>query len=101
VYDARVGGGFSQSAPPPACEGDACQSPVAAPDDPTPGSLTYQGPGNLVSAPFITTSKPVSKKAVKCAKGKRLSHGKCVKSKSKKKTKTKARKASNKRRGKS
>jgi hypothetical protein len=46
VYDARVGGGFAEAPPPPACEGDACQSPVAAPEDPTPGSLTYSGPGN-------------------------------------------------------
>jgi hypothetical protein len=46
VYDARVGGGFTEAPPPPVCEGDACQSPVSAPEDPTPGSLTYSGPGN-------------------------------------------------------
>jgi hypothetical protein len=42
--------------PPPACQGDSCQSPVQAPDDPTPGSLTFQGPGNLLP------SVPVSAK---------------------------------------
>ncbi len=46
VYDARVGGGFPEASSPPVCEGDACQSPVSAPEDPTPGSLTYNGPGN-------------------------------------------------------
>ncbi len=79
VYDARVGGGFPVPPPPPACEGDACQSPVAAPNDPTPGSLTYRGPGN--PGPLLTVRKTVKKKAVKCSKGKRLKHGKCVKSK--------------------
>jgi hypothetical protein len=46
VYDARVGGGFAEAPSPPVCEGDACQSPMGAPEDPTPGSLTYNGPGN-------------------------------------------------------
>ena len=77
VYDARVGGGFPVSQPPPACEGDACQSPVAAPNDPTPGSLTYRGPGNPV--PLLTVSKTAKKKAPKCAKGRKLSRGKCAK----------------------
>jgi DNA-binding beta-propeller fold protein YncE len=46
IYDAGVGGAVSEAAKPPACEGDACQNPVSAPEDPTPGSLTFQGPGN-------------------------------------------------------
>jgi hypothetical protein len=90
VYDARVDGGFPVPQPPPACEGDACQSPVAAPNDPTPGSLTYQGPGN--PGPLLAVKKTSKKRALKCSKGKKLSHGKCVKSKSKKKA-GKARKA--------
>jgi hypothetical protein len=49
VYDARVGGGEAEPVKPPPCEGDACQSPVAAPEDPTPGSLAFQGPGNLLA----------------------------------------------------
>lgn len=84
VYDARVDGGFTEPVPPPACEGDACQSPVAAPTDPTPGSLTYSGPGN--PGPLLTTEKASVKKAVKCAKGKLLSRGKCVKRKETKNT---------------
>ena len=48
IYDARVEGGF----PPPAasrppCEGEACQSPPAAPERSTPASVAVEGPGNL------------------------------------------------------
>lgn len=63
VYDAHVCGSESSCpssppSPPPACEGDACQSPVPAPEDPTPDSLTFQGPGNLTfAAPPIATPK--------------------------------------------
>jgi hypothetical protein len=42
--------------PPPACEGDACQSPAAAPSDPTPGSLTFHGPGNSSTAIAVRAS---------------------------------------------
>ncbi|MFZ1153380.1 MAG: hypothetical protein WAN93_00600 [Solirubrobacteraceae bacterium] len=98
VYDARVDGGFPQAQSPPACEGDACQSPVAAPNDPTPGSLTYQGPGN--PTPLLTVKKVAKKKPPKCSKGKHLSHGKCVKTKSKRRA-GKAGRSSNKRRAKS
>jgi hypothetical protein len=67
IYDARVGGGELEPVPPPACEGDACQSPVGAPEDPTPASLTFSGPGNLV--PALTPPPKVTKKTVKCKKG--------------------------------
>lgn len=50
VYDAHVctdSPCLSEPSPPPAaCEGDACQSPGQPPQIQTPGSLTYQGPGN-------------------------------------------------------
>lgn len=85
IYDARVGGGFPLSQPPPACEGDACQSPVAAPSDPTPGSLTYQGSGNPAPAAAV---KKIVKKTIRCSKAKKLSHGKCVARKQKTKKKT-------------
>jgi hypothetical protein len=47
LYDARVGGGEVEAIAGTAdCEGDACQSPVVPPNDPTPASLTFNGPGN-------------------------------------------------------
>jgi hypothetical protein len=68
VYDARVGGGFAEPVPPPACEGDACQSPAAPPEDPTPGSLTFQGTGNLLaSAPKPAVKPRLSPRARKLA----------------------------------
>jgi hypothetical protein len=65
--------------PPPACEGDACQSPAAAFEDPTPGSLTYSGPGNPVLAAPFAKPKPKAK-AKRCAKGFVKKRGRCVKS---------------------
>ena len=80
VYDARVGGGEAEAPKQVECAGDACQQPAEAPNDSTPGSLTFQGAGNLQE----------------CPKGNKLKQGKCVKQhkkkhhkKHKKKTKTK------------
>ena len=75
VYDARVEGGFP---PPPApaapCEGEACQSPPAAPSFQTPASSAFEGAGNVHEA--------AKKKKKRCPKGKRQvkKHGKvrCV-----------------------
>jgi len=62
IYDARAGGGYPPpQIPPPACEGEACQGPVSAPDDPTPASSAFEGAGNVVEAP----------RPAKCAKGRR------------------------------
>jgi NHL repeat-containing protein len=60
IYDARIGGVVPEPVKPPACEGDACQSPVSAPDDSTPGSLTFHGPGNPVS-PIVASVKGKAK----------------------------------------
>ena len=79
---------------PPACTTEAsCKAPPTP--QPTiygaPASATFSGPGNLAPPPPATVVKPKTK-TVKCAKGKHLSHNKCVKSKHKKK-KTKAKKS--------
>jgi hypothetical protein len=60
-------------APPPTCQGDACQAPAQAPNDATPGSLSFDGPGN----------------AKECPKGKKLQKGECVAKKHKSKKKSK------------
>ncbi len=77
VYDARIGGGF----PAPAsrhveCVADACSTPPAPPLDQTPASLAFSGAGNLI-APFVPP--PPGGHAVKCRRGSRLVHKRCVK----------------------
>jgi hypothetical protein len=85
VYDARLGEGFPAGpAGPKACEGDACQGPLTNPAPLLiPGSVP-QPPGENVPPP---PPAPKKKASVKCAKGKKLSHGKCVKVKKAKKAK--------------
>ena len=49
IYDARETGGFpAPFNPGAACEGEACQTPPAAPNDPTPSTSSHNGPGNLL-----------------------------------------------------
>ena len=69
VYDARVGGGEAEPPKPVECEGDGCQQPASPPNDPTPGSLTFHGAGNLHEE---EAPKP------RCAKGKVRKGGRCV-----------------------
>jgi hypothetical protein len=66
VYDAHVCTSESPCASspppsPPACEGDACQNSVAPPNDATPGSFTFHGPGNVTPP----APKPVVKAKTK------------------------------------
>jgi hypothetical protein len=73
AYDARAGGGLPE--PPlagPPCEGDSCQPAPVLPNDPTPASLTFNGPGNL-------TAQSAVKKVSACPKGKARVRGKCQK----------------------
>jgi len=78
LYDARVGGGFTETRL--ACTGTGCQGvPPTGPIFATPSSATFNGVGNF-PAPIVSVTK-VSKKAAKCSKGKKVVHGKCVKRK--------------------
>lgn len=49
VYDAREGGGIAAESEiaRAECQGEACQPPVGAPNDPTPSSTAFVGPGNV------------------------------------------------------
>jgi hypothetical protein len=47
VYDARVNGVPSTLPPRTECLGEACQPFTAPPNDATPGSASYRGPGNV------------------------------------------------------
>jgi hypothetical protein len=61
IYDVRVGGGFpSPPSPRPSCQGEACQSPPAPPQEVTPASSIFRGAGN----------PPIRRKARHCPKGK-------------------------------
>jgi hypothetical protein len=77
IYDARIDGGFSPSAPPSECEGAACHHPPPEPLESTPASFAFSGPGNPVAPLTTNTSSPKSSpKKLKPSK-------RCVKSRSK------------------
>jgi DNA-binding beta-propeller fold protein YncE len=67
LYDARIEGGFPQPEVKAPCEGEACQSPPAPPNDPTPASSAFEGAGNVV--------EPITRP---CRKGKVRRKGRCV-----------------------
>jgi hypothetical protein len=91
LYDARIGGGFDFPTPPPPCSLEACQgTPLPPPGDATPASLSFSGPGNQTRGSVAPKKSAQPKKCVggkcsthpkkkRCAKGKALKHGKCVK----------------------
>jgi sugar lactone lactonase YvrE len=51
IYDARVNGTVATIDPETECAGEACQPLVAPPNDPTPASEAFRGPGNLKQCP--------------------------------------------------
>jgi hypothetical protein len=59
IYDAREGGGIASETEVARteCQGEACQPLYSAPNDPTPGSSSFEGAGNV--------SEPKAKKAKK------------------------------------
>jgi hypothetical protein len=60
VYDARVDGVPATLAPATECLGEACQPIPQSPNDPTPASAAFEGPGNVKSSAHK-----------RCARGKR------------------------------
>jgi hypothetical protein len=73
------------------CAGAACQNQPPLPLAQAPATLTLASSGNLAPVPSTTTTakKATKKKAAKCSKPKKRSHGKCVARKKSKKTKAK------------
>jgi DNA-binding beta-propeller fold protein YncE len=75
AYDARALGGFPEpKGPPAACEGEACQSPPAAPEDPTPASSSFQGAGNAEEKQPASCRKPKVRRKGRCVAAKHKQH---------------------------
>jgi hypothetical protein len=67
VYDARVNGVVAQRPSRAECLGESCQPPASAPQEPTPGTATYQGPGD--PKPKVHRRCPKGKRKVSTRKG--------------------------------
>jgi hypothetical protein len=82
VYDVRVDGGFPASSVSPVCgSGDACKPPPAGQPGAAfgpPGSATFSGPGNTISAPVVVSSTTKPKRVVGCGRGRVRRGTKCV-----------------------
>lgn len=74
VYDARIGGGFSEAPKPIECVGDSCQFLPSEPEDP--------GPGTLVGSTGNQALK-WSSESLACKQGFAKKKGRCVKKKAK------------------
>jgi hypothetical protein len=91
IYDARIGGGFPPSAPSvecTSCQGVGSPPPLFS----VPAGVSFEGAGNPLGSSVKTTT-------ANCPKGKKLSHGRCIRAKSRRR-KAKAKKAGENRRGK-
>jgi hypothetical protein len=64
VYVAREGGGFPSESETARgeCQGEACQPPTSTPNDPTPGSSTFEGAGNVDEKKAAKKHKKAHKK---------------------------------------
>ena len=95
IYDARVDGGFAPVVSDQSCDGSGCEgAPSASPPVfGAPLSAGVTGNDNL-TPPVPSVKRVIPKKAaVKCAKSKKLVHGKCVGSRARGRSKSKTKRA--------
>jgi hypothetical protein len=76
LYDARVEGGIAAESgvARSECQGEACQAPVSAPNDPTPGSSSFEGAGNVDEKKHAKKHKKKRKHAKKHAHKRAAKH---------------------------
>lgn len=79
LYDAREGGGIASETETSRgeCQGEACQAAIVAPNDPTPGSSTFEGAGNVDEKKATKKHKKKHKHAKELKSHKR-SHGRAT-----------------------
>ena len=94
IYDARSGGGLPvPEAPPPPCEGEACQSPPPAPEAPAPASSAFRGPGNPAPPSRCAAAAKRAKRSAGNAKRLRRGARRAARAGAAKQAKRKARRA--------
>jgi hypothetical protein len=71
LYDAREGGTPTVEPEVLECQGESCQPPISPPNDPTPGSSSFDGSGNVVET---KAPKKHKKKHTKKQQKKKKSH---------------------------
>ena len=81
LYDARIDGGFPAPIGAGPCEGDACQPTTPLPLFQAPATTTLSSSGDVTGEAPLPPPVVKKKTVVKCAKPKKLEHGKCVKPK--------------------
>ncbi len=94
MYDARVDGGFAQGPGAAECAGEGCLAARAQPPIlGAPSTNAVIGTNAVSLTPPIVSPTPAAKKpkaTVRCAKGERVSHGRCVKFKGKRRSRSKS-----------
>jgi hypothetical protein len=81
LYDAREGGGIPSETETgrSECQGEACQPLYVAPNDPTPGSSSFEGAGNVEEKKARNNRKRKHAKKHKHASKHKRSHGRAAK----------------------
>jgi len=81
LYVAREGGGIATETETARgeCLGEACQPTIAAPNDPTPGSLSFQGAGNVEEKKASKKQKKKKKRAKKRGAKNHKNHNRAAK----------------------
>ena len=77
LYDARENGGIpaESEVARSECQGEACQAAIVPPNDPTPGSSSFEGAGNVDERKASKKHKHKKHKHAKQQKSAKHAHG--------------------------